>query len=290
MPLKRITIIANPRAGQKRQADLTAALELLNRHIPTELVITNHSGHATELARIHGEDPDTLVTTCGGDGTIFEALNGLPRQGVLGILPGGTANVVARELGIPLFFRDAVKTLLSGAVQTLDVGVFDDRKYLMVAGVGYDAHAAWAVPSWRKRMLGKYAYHLEAFLQFPGYQPPCVTVTVDGRETYEGQFAMIANMRRYGGDFFFAQDARYDDGLLDLVLIREVRFWNLVKAAWKAKKREGVPESLAYRLRGREFLVKCRPAIPFQLDGEVFSPITQAVVRVSPRAVRVVMP
>ena len=97
-------------------------------------------------------------------------------------------------------------------------------------------------------------------------------------------------MRRYGGDFFFAQNARYDDGLLDLVLFHDVRFRTLAKGAWKAKIREGVPEDLALRLRGREFSIECSPAVPFQLDGEVFAPVARAIVSVLPQAVRVVMP
>ncbi|HNV68290.1 MAG TPA: acylglycerol kinase family protein, partial [Candidatus Ozemobacteraceae bacterium] len=111
MPLRRVVVVANPRAGLRVGGALNEAIELLKRHVETQVEYTRHAGHAEQLARDLGADPDTLVAVCGGDGTLNEALNGIPSRGVLGLLPAGTANVVARELGIPLNLREAAKVV-----------------------------------------------------------------------------------------------------------------------------------------------------------------------------------
>lgn len=296
MPLKKIAFITNPGAGVKKEQAISSALALLRKHMETDYILTGHRGHATELAKIHGADPDTLVAICGGDGTVLEALNGLPPQGVMGILPGGTANVVAKELGIPLELREAAKVLLSGAIQRLDTAqvqageTIPPRKFLMVGGFGFDAHVASMVPGFFKRILGQYAYHLEVFKRFPGYTPPRISLFVDGKGPYQGSFALLANMRRYGGNLFFAPEARYNDGLLDLVLFRDFRFRLLFRGAAEAWLRKGVSESLAYRLRGKLFRFVFDRPTPFQLDGEVFSPVGQASVSVLPASLQMVTP
>ena len=122
MPLKKIVFITNPNAGGRNPQGIQDAVRLLQNHLPTRLVVTEKPGHASDIARQEGADPETLVAICGGDGTIFEALNGLPPQGTIGFLPGGTANVITREFGIPQNLVEAAKVLLSGAVKMVDVG------------------------------------------------------------------------------------------------------------------------------------------------------------------------
>ena len=249
MPLKRIVVIANPKAGKRVGGALDGAVALLNTMVPTHIEFTRQAGHARQLASEFGQDPDNLVAVCGGDGTLNEALNGLPEQGVLGILPAGTANVVAREFGIPLNLIEAAKTLLTGAVRRIDVGFANDRRFLMVSGFGYDAHVAGQVPGFTKSLLGKYAYHLQACLNYPAYSVPSLKVQVDGEGAWhQGAFALIANLRRYGGDLFFADDARPDDGLLNLVLFRDLSPLSLLRGVGGAFRRVGVPETAAIRL------------------------------------------
>ena len=208
MPLRKILIIANPQARGGNPDQIRALAAALEARVPTSIAWTQAPGHASELAHEAGADPDTLVAACGGDGSLFEALNGLPAQGVLGLLPNGTANVVARELGVPLQLSEAAKLLLSGTLRRLDVGLVGSRKFLMVAGFGFDAEVAGSIHPTCKRLLGQYAYHLEVVRRYLGYRPPTLRVSVDGAEPVTGCFALFANMRRYGGGLFFAPGAR----------------------------------------------------------------------------------
>ncbi len=290
MSLRRIVLIANPGARGRSEAALASAVELLSTHVPTDLKWTEHAGHATKMARLYGGDPDTLVAVCGGDGTLFEAVDGLPATGVIGLLPAGTANVVAKELGIPLNIREAAKLLLTGTVQRLDTGSMNGRRFVMSAGFGFDAHVASHVPSIAKRLLGQYAFHLETALQYPFYKPPRIRITVDGRERRTGAYLLCANLRRYGGNMFFAPDARPDDGLIDIVLFETLSLHPLLKGLWGAKTGRGPPPDSAWRTTCRRVEVECDEPIGVQLDGEVVPSITKAVVEARPGDLAMVVP
>jgi diacylglycerol kinase (ATP) len=290
MPLRRIALVVNPHSRGVRRAAIEATAAFLAQHIDTSLVWTTGPGDATIQAARLGADPDTLVTACGGDGTVFEVLNGLPPQGVLGLLPAGTANVIARELGIPLAWREAAKALLTGAVRTFDTGRWNDRRFFMVAGCEFDAHVAAAVPRLPKRWLGQYAYHLETLRRYPTYAPPRLRVEIDGQTTVEGAFVLFANLRRYGGGLFFAQGARPDDGRLDLVALRRLSLPFLVKGLWGAWTRRGVGSDIAHRCQGRSFLLRSSRPVRVQLDGEVLEPVTEARITVEPASLRLVAP
>lgn len=290
MPLRRIVLLVNPNSRAVTRPAVEDAAALLARSVDTRIIWTTGPGEATRLAADLGTDPDTLVTACGGDGTFFETLNGLPPQGVIGLLPAGTANVIARELGIPLQLREAAKTLLTGAVRRFDTGRCNGRRFFMVAGCEFDAHVASSVPALPKKWLGQYAYHLESLCRYPRYDFPTLRVEVDGGPAVTGSFALVANLRRYGGGLFFAADARPDDGQLDLVLFRRMTVPFLLKGLWGAWTRRGVGSDVAWRLRGRQFRLQPPRPVRFQLDGEVLPPAAELQICVEPASLAMVTP
>lgn len=290
MSLRKVALIANPGARGRDPAGLRAAVDLLSEHIPTELFWTDRPGHATGLARLHGSDPDTLVAVCGGDGTLFEAIAEFPAGGVIGLLPAGTANVVAKELGIPLSLREAAKLLLTGTVQRLDTGRMNGRRFLMSAGFGFDAHVAGHVPARSKRLLGQYAFHLETALRYPFYKPPAIRVRVDGGAWRTGAYLLCANIRRYGGNLFFAPEARPDDGIIDLVLFENLSLRPMLKGLWGARTGQGPPPDAAGRMKGRHIEIECSEPVGVQLDGEVLPSVTRAVVEAGRADLAMVVP
>src|SRR5918912_4572011 len=120
-------IIGNPKAGRARRRDLLkrCAEILSSGGLEVEVWPTEHPQHATELATLAGS---RLVVAAGGDGTVNEVVNGLVRDATLGVLPLGTANVLARELGLPLKVDEACKRILSGREIRIDVGVAIDHE------------------------------------------------------------------------------------------------------------------------------------------------------------------
>jgi YegS/Rv2252/BmrU family lipid kinase len=289
MPLKKIFIFANPKARGRNPEALDKAIELLRKEVELELITANSLEESTSLAAKLGEDPDNLIVPCGGDGTINSIVYKLPPNAVMGILPSGTANVVARELGIPLNLREAAKNLLTGAKKTIDLGMINKEKFVFVAGLGFDALSASTISKRLKTMIGKSAYGVSAIKNFLTYRPPIITVKTNDK-IYEGRFCIIANMRRYGGELFWASKAKFDDGLLNMVLFKEWNTISLLKALISASQKKGVPDDIAFNLISHNFIINCSEQTPYQIDGEVFPSDQDFNVTIVPKALNIIIP
>ena len=169
-------IIGNPnsgRAGDEEYLERFAEI-LRSGDLRVEVLNTEHPNHATELASLAG---DRLVVAAGGDGTVNEVLNGLSPEATLGVLPLGTANVLARELGLPLDPSEACWRILEGERSRVDFGVATDdagaeRRFACMAGIGFDAKVIGAVTPRLKRYLRTVAFQLTAFKVFCREQVP----------------------------------------------------------------------------------------------------------------------
>lgn len=286
----KIFLLANTSARTLDFGQLLAAEKLMNKHVPTEIVPTTSLQHAIDRTRTLSCNPDNLVVACGGDGTIYTVLNALHPGAAMGIIPAGTANVIARELGIPLTILKAAKAVITGAVQEIDTGCFNGQKFAFVAGIGFDAQVAGAVSSPLKRIIGRAAYHIAGLIEFLTYKAPRLQLIVDNNEECRGYFAIIANMRRYGGELFFAPAARYDDNLLDLLLLKTFSVHALLRLLNFARGNAEFPTDVAMMLRGRNFSVNTDVATPYQLDGEVFAPTCKFDISLSPEKTRIITP
>lgn len=220
--MTRGVLIYNAAAGQ---GDLGLKLESiasdLRAHgISLELLQTLAPGHAADLARAARDDEAGIVVVCGGDGTINEAALALAGSRIpLGILPGGTANVLARELGIPRSLRSAAAVLHSGIETAISVGSANDRRFLMMAGFGFDAMVLTGFNPFLKRHLGRLAYAVRCAEEFVRFQTPELEVVIDDGVMRAGM-VIAANIRLYGGDFVLAPEADPTDDLLDIVLFQ----------------------------------------------------------------------
>lgn len=288
---EKIYILANLKARTQNRIELEEAIAGIGRHLPAELIYTESAEDARHQAEKLSANPANIVAACGGDGTVNSVLQGIGDQGTLGIIPSGTANVIARELGIPLNFRDACKNLLTAAVKKIDVGLCNGHRFLFVAGTGYDAHVAARVSPSLKRFLGKFAYHIASCKELLTYRPPRLTFSFnDGRPVIEGEFAIIANMRRYGGDLFFAPAARYDDGILDLVILRRFNPRTLLRLFNYARRVAPLPADDVIEARAESFNIHASADCPYQLDGESFPGIRTFYFSVKKQKINILIP
>ena len=286
---EKIYILANAGARTLDFKGLEAACARIAKHMAVEIIRTNSPQQAdSETARLSAIDGN-LVAAAGGDGTINTLLNALAPNGTLGIIPAGTANVIGRELGIPLKISEAVKVLLTGAVQKVDTAVCNGRKYLFVAGFGFDAEVAASVSGLLKKILGRAAYHLAGLLCFVTYRPPLLKITCDGK-LYRGRYAIIANMRRYGGELFFAPQARFDDGKLDLVILKRFSVCSLLRLLNFARVNGRFPGNVAEIVQGSHFIVEADRPTLYQLDGEVFPATDRFEITLAPQPTNIITP
>lgn len=213
-------MILNPAAGRRRVARrrlrrVLAELERLGCAVT--LRSTAGAGDAERLTRTAEPEFD-LVVAAGGDGTVREVANGLGGAArILGVLPLGTANVLANELGLPRHSKRLAALLAKGAPRAIWPGRVGDRLFLCMSGIGFDAAVVAGVDPRLKRRIGKLAFLWAILKTLARHRPSEFALLIDGAE-YRAGTAVIAKTRFYAGRFVLAPAARAADPLLHVVL------------------------------------------------------------------------
>lgn len=230
MPARRLLIIRNPTAGQRRARHYKRALRLLEEAgCALTVAETAVRGDAVRIARDADEAAFDVVVAAGGDGTINEVVNGLAGRALpLGVIPLGTANVLAHEIGVGSDIGRAVETILSGRRQPVAAANAGGRYCCLMVSAGYDARAITRVRLALKRLTGAGAYYLaglEELLIGPGRM---IAAEIDGKP-YEAASVIVMNGRLYGGQFTCAPDADMREPLLYAVLPTRTGRWNVMR-------------------------------------------------------------
>ncbi|HEX9037826.1 MAG TPA: diacylglycerol kinase family protein [Ktedonobacterales bacterium] len=293
----RARIIVNPASGSVTLGtlrDLRETAEWLTaRGLPTELRLTHRPGHATDLAQEATDAGMDLVIAAGGDGTVNDVIQALAgHMTALGVLPVGTVNVWAREMGIGLTLAEARETLLRGTLRRVDLGRAGSRYFLMMAGIGFDAEVARRVERGMLRRVGlKLLDYIGAVAALSVTAEPAeLRIQIGERRRRErALMTIIGNTRLYGGAMTFAQRAVADDGALDVVVIGSGGLAHRLGVLARAFLRMSSAGPRVRYLRAQAIRVESRRAEPVQVDGEVigFLPMTFTI---APRALRVVLP
>ena len=227
------------------------------------------------------------------DGTLNEIANGMrDSAAILAILPMGTANVVARELGIPRDPRAVAEMIVEHHVREMDVGITKGRRFLLGAGAGIDAAVAQVVSERRGRS--------SSYLKWVGpilstaftYSYPEIRVVVDGKEVSgTAQYAIVGNCRYSAGVFVATPKAKIDDGLLDVCLMHNLNPLRLARLALQLRHARFLERDDVVYVQGKH--VELRPAshepVPLQIDGDPAGRLP-AEFTVDPAALKVVVP
>lgn len=212
-------VIYNPTAGWRRRRRLEFVLRRLGE-LGCEITIreTTQRGDAEAFAREARVEHYDVVAVGGGDGTINEAANGLGVDApALAVIPLGTANVLAAELGLAADLDAAATVIAHGRPHLIHLGAVNGRRFLIMAGIGFDAHVVAAVGPRLKKRLGKAAYVLMTLASLVRYRFRRYRVIVDDRP-FDAASAVIANGHYYGGRFVCAPDARLETPELQVCL------------------------------------------------------------------------
>lgn len=266
------------------------------------LETTAAPGDATRLARRATAGGPSVVVACGGDGTIHEVINGLAGSEVaLAAIPGGTANVWAKDARLPRDPLEAARIIDEGSCRRLDLGLIEwearcggeaERRYfLLMAGIGLDAHVVARVNKGLKGRLGAASYVLTGARESLVYRSQPVELVIDGRERLDLRLGWLlaGNTRCYGGVTRITSRAQADDGLLDLLVFPG---YDLLRAAGYglailAGRHHGAP-GVRYR-QVAEVDISGPAPLPVQADGE-FLGNTPLRLRVVPGALQALLP
>ena len=292
-------VIFNPAARGDKARRWRAQLNRLRAE--AALRPTARPGAARHLAAQAVREGFDVVVAAGGDGTINEVLNGLGdtpdgfARARLGILPLGTTNVLARELGLPRSLPRAWEAILAGRERRLDLPWAEwhetagpERRYFaQMAGAGLDARAIEAVSWPLKKCLGQLAY-VVAGLRALNRPAPSITLAGDHRSEV-GELVLLGNGRFYGGPFRLFPSADPTDGLLDVCVFPRAGWLTVLRCAPGLLLRRQLPTGPVRRLRMSRLTLSSPEAVPFELDGELAGrlPVTFGLL---PRTLRVAVP
>jgi YegS/Rv2252/BmrU family lipid kinase len=287
-----IALLVNPSAGGGRAARLLPQVQRVLRDagllVRTER--TSSLGHARALAGVAARAGD-VVATLGGDG-LAACAAGVLREvpgAVLGVLPGGRGNDLARVLGIPRDAREAAALLATGVERDLDVGEVDGRSFVGVASLGFDSDAnriANADPS----LLGRGVYAYGALGALSRWRPAGFELELDGQaHAFRGYSVAAANTPAYGGGMLIAPDARLDDGLLDVVLTGEMSRLRALVSLPSVFTGAHVRRPEVSVHQAREIRVTSDRPFTVYADGDPIGR-TPVTIRAVPRALRVIVP
>lgn len=291
--LRHALFIDNPVAGRRHPHFLTkqVAYRLRRYGWQVEVVGTAYAGHGINLAREAASRRYDMVVACGGDGTINEVLQALAGTATcLGVVPTGTANVWAGEVGLPRDAERLAALLDHGPRPAIDIGRADSRLFLLMAGIGLDAAVVRRVQVGLKERVGRWAYVISLLEQISAYQGVSVRLMLDGIvEEHVLWMLVVGNTRRYAGYFRLTPQALIDDGRLDVCMVPgQSAAWSIPQ--WSALLTGALPlrKHLLYRSVQEITIHSARP-LPIQVDGDPAgcTPVTIAAV---PGGVRMVMP
>ncbi len=270
----KISIIANPIAGGGRafRSIQRCVRQWEHRDWQVEILVTRDRNHAGALAQDMLRHPPDLLAICGGDGTINEVASSIPNPPFpIAVLPAGTANVVARELGLPLNPVKALEIALKREVRKVNLGELGPglrRRFVFVAGIGFDAYVVSRVNSGLKERLGIAAYAIAIIECLRSYSFPDFQVAVDG-QTFTATSCLACNGKSYGGGMLFCPDADMSDGLLDILVLQGERRLGLAYFLFLAWLKKPAMLDWVHRLQTKTLRIEGPASVLVQTDGEL---------------------
>lgn len=290
-----IPIILNPAARSTQAAIREKAICELS---PTpEVIVTQGRGQATQIAERLAREGHPVVVAAGGDGTMNEVLQGICRVNAsrrageehtaLGVLPMGTMNVFALEVGMPSGNLAACwQKITTSPVREIDLWQANEHYFVQLAGVGLDAEIIQQTPWERKKKFGPLGYVISA-MQVLTREPPVISVHIPGSHSLHGSLVLMGAGKHYGGPVRVFPNASNQDGLLDVLVFRQIRSWEFAQLVSAIITKGYEPyEDIDY-LQVREFTVTSDRPVPTEVDGELVADTTPITFKPSPFRLKV---
>jgi len=286
---KKVLVIINPNSRRGAEADISQGLELLESN-GFELIKTESKSakHTSELIDQHANEID-MVIVGGGDGSVSSAAEAIYRHQItLAILPLGTANDLARSLGLPKDLLDVFKIIAANKRRKIDLGSFDGRYFFNAANIGLGTGVTHELTPEIKKRWGVLSYLRAAFAAFKSNQAFRATIIVDGTQYCVRSIQLaVGNGRFYGGGNIIDESSVIDDGMLKLYSLPPQTLWKLLRTApWLRVGKQRQLEH-TFTASGRRIEISTHPRREIYADGEAAGK-TPSVFEIIPQAITVI--
>ena len=287
-----ILFVINPISGGKAKLRIPALIDkYLNKEkFNANFFLTEYSGHATEIVEeAIAKDFDVFVAA-GGDGTINEVASKVLEHGkVLGILPLGSGNGLARFLNIPQNLKEAILLINQFKTDRIDSAYFNNKSFFNLAGMGFDAHLSSAFSKDKKRGLA--GYIKLSLKEVFSYKDEIYDIDVDGVNYKRKAFAVtIANSSQYGNNVYIAPDASVKDGLLDVCIIKPFSILKLPVLSYVLLKGTAEASEMIEIIKGKNIKISRPKDGPVHVDGEPLKMGKEIQIAVNPLSLEVIVP
>jgi diacylglycerol kinase (ATP) len=275
------TFIVNKVSGNGRALNIWNDIEkiLQTKKVNYHVFFTEQPKHATKIAQDLSSGKETgVVIVIGGDGTVHEVVNGLVGSSIpLGIIPAGSGNDLARALGIPTAYKEALDRIFQGKQRTVDIGRIGGKCCTTVIGIGFDGKVAQTVNQSKLKKwlnffrLGKLTYIISVFQVLFNYEPTDVTLKIDKNEWMITKVWLIAvaNFPFYAGGMVICPNAKGNDGLFELCVIHGISKWELLRIFPGVFKGKHIYHPSVIQFTGKQVEIASSSAMIVHGDGEM---------------------
>jgi lipid kinase, YegS/Rv2252/BmrU family len=291
-PKRKICFIVNPFSGIGRKKQLEPKLQkfLDHKQFDYSIKYTEAPGHATQIAEEAIQQGFDIIAAVGGDGSINEVAQALVgTDKVLAILPAGSGNGFAMHLGLGRNIERAIKILNSGEIITIDSCTLNDRPYFNLAGVGFDAHIAYKIKG--SKLRGLWGYLKLTLQEAFGFKFPHYRIEIDDQIVERDCIVVeVANAPMFGYHFLIAPLAKFDDGLLEVVIIKKAPKWRYLFSLWRFFNGTVHKSSLVETYTAKQVKIESNENTAVHVDGEGFLSKGDLLFKLNRLSLRVLTP
>lgn len=288
---KKIVFIVNPISGGKRKFFIPSLIDKHLNHskFNASIVFSERVGHAFLLAKEALAQNADVVTSVGGDGTINEVASAMALSGkIMGIVPCGSGNGLARTLKIPLTHNQAIERINKLETILIDSGVLNDKKFFNMAGLGFDAHISALFAKDKTR--GLKGYLKSTFTQITQYKPENYRLEIDGKIIEQEAFMLsIANSSQYGNNVHISPMALVNDGFLDVCLVKRFPIFSFPNLGLRMLLKTIQHSNYVTIIKAKQVIITREKAGPVHLDGEPLFMPKEITVNINPLSLSLIV-
>ena len=284
--------IINPISGYSNKEDIPALIKrgLDHDRFDYDIVMTAHRGHATALSEKAVNEAVDLVVACGGDGTVNEVAKAITNtESALGIIPNGSGNGFAMHIGMGRNTTKAIQKINKGTFEKVDTCKVNGAFFLNLAGIGFDALIAYKAENEKKRGFQMYATMVSR--EMVKFKAETFTIKTDD-EVIHAPFSVVAvaNAAMYGYNFTIAPTAKLQDGLLDIVFIKEASILRTLGASWRMLNNSLPKSPLVEIKKSKRVSISTDKPYYYHLDGEGYTFDEELHFEVDPMSLNLLVP